>query len=225
MPRASGTKAFRPAPCRTLLLLLMILPAVLLSGCAGSRTNRPVEKWMLEYSAPAPAGEMQKASISVERFEAAISFSGPEMIYRPNPNQRDSYPYNRWWSNPADMLSDLLLRDLRRSRLFSAVLSGGQSGDARFRLEGWVAKFLEVDLPGGWRAELAVDLTLVDTADHSLPGGILMQKSYRINKPIKEKGAPGLARAMSQAAGELSGQALRDLAQAIKKAPANVESE
>jgi ABC-type uncharacterized transport system auxiliary subunit len=195
-------------------LLLLLLP-----GCLGSQAPTMIRQWVLEYDTPAISGcSPLPAVIELERFSTAWAFNSQEMVYQPQAQERGVYPYNRWRKNPGDMVGDLLVRDLRRSGLFKAVLSPSQAGGARFRLEGGVERFLEMDQAQGWRAELRLVLTLMDLNQKNLPDRVILQKEYQADAPIQPKGAAGLARAMSRALAQVSGQALADICQSAGKA-------
>lgn len=200
-----------------LAALLLVMPW--LPACLGGAPPPMIRKWTLEYPPPHLQGAKPlPVVIRVERFSAAVALRGQDMIYRPASHQRQSYPYQQWWAAPSDLVGDLLLRDLQASRLFAGVLAYDQRGRPRYRLEGGVQEFLEVDRPQGWRARLWVNLALVDTADPHMPGRVLLQKDYRLEEPIADKGAAGLAAAMSRAAQRFSRQALADIYQALARA-------
>jgi len=200
-------------------LAVLLLAMSWLPACLGGSPPPLVLKWTLEYPPPHLEGARTLPVVMrVERFSATAALGGQEMIYRPASNQRQSYPYQQWWAAPSDLVGDLLLRDLQASGLFEGVLAYDQQGRPRYRLEGGVREFLEVDDPQGWRARLWVNLALVDSADPHLPGRILLQKDYRLEEPIADKGAAGLAAAMSRATRRFSRRALADIYQALARA-------
>ena len=203
----------RLACCALIAVLLIMLPS-----CAGQGGSKiMVRNWVLEYPAPAPAkGKALPAVIKVKRFGAAPGYNTQDMVFRPGVNERGTYPYNRWLLQPADMVGDLLARDLRAAKSYRAVLGPQQSGRARFELEGGVLECLELDNPQGWQARLSLHITLLDLSQNNLPERVLLQKDYTQVEFILQKGAQGLALSISRAAQTLSKKIRADLHEAVK---------
>lgn len=187
-------------------------------GLPGSQPHIMVKQWTLEYQVPQPAPAKLAAGIKLARFQADQAYLGPEMIYRPAPNERGIYHYNRWLASPADLVGDFLLRDLRAEGALSAVYSNRQPQRPRFKLEGGVEEFLEVDSEEAWHATLKVNFTLLDTKQKQVTKRLLFQRTYSFTSKMPEKNPAGLARAMSQAVAEFSAKARSDIYEAINKA-------
>lgn len=200
-----------------ILLVLAIIPA---AGCnlPGSKPHIMVKQWTLEYKPPQPAASQQPASLKIMRFQAAQAVMGNEMIYRPMPNERGVYNYNRWLVIPSDLVGDFLLRDLRAEAALTAVYSNRQPQRPRFKLEGGVEEFLEVDSAEAWRASLKVNLTLLDTKQDNITQRLLFQRNYIFTSKMASKDPAGLAQAMSRAMAKFSAQARADINKAIEKA-------
>jgi ABC-type uncharacterized transport system auxiliary subunit len=210
----------RPRPGRLtmqpwLLALLAALLVACLSGCG--KPPMLVNQYILEYPAPVTGPKARiPADIKVELFSVAQTFNTYAMVYQPQPFQSQSYNYSRWRANPGYLVTDYLIRDLRESGLFKAVF-GPDSGDKhRFRLEGGVAEFQELDAPGGWQASLALTVTLLDTAQEELPQRVVFQKNYRVLEPMVEKTPQGLAQAMSRAMEQVSARIINDTYEAAR---------
>jgi ABC-type uncharacterized transport system auxiliary subunit len=196
--------------------LIGFLLAFLLAGC-GKPPNL-VQKYILDYPSPAVARAPKVGEvIKVELFAVAQVFNSPAMVYQPGPFKSDAYAYHRWRVNPGNLVTDYLVRDLRNSRLFKAVLPYGSSGKSRFLLEGGVEEFQETDEPGGWHATLALNITLLDLSRQELPERVVFQKNYRTVELLTEKTPQGLAQGMSRAMERLSAQIIGDVYQAAAK--------
>ena len=187
-------------------------------GLPGSKPHIMVKQWTLEYQAPQPAPVKLAAEIKLVRFQAYQAYLDPEMIYRPAPNERGIYHYNRWLASPADLVGDFLLRDLRAEGALTAVYSNRQPQRPRFKLEGGVEEFLEVDSEEAWQAKLKVNLTLLDTKQEQVTKRLLFQRTYAFSSKMPQKDPAGLAQAMSQAMAQFSDQARADIYKAIEKA-------
>jgi ABC-type uncharacterized transport system auxiliary subunit len=211
----------RPYPGRLtmrsrLLALLAALLVACLSGCG--KPPMLVKQYILEYPAPVTGGKAKiPAAVKVELFSVAQAFNTHAMVYQPRPFQSQSYNYSRWRANPGYLVTDYLIRDLRESGLFKAVFGPDSSGEHRFKLEGGVAEFQEVDAADGWKASLALTVTLLDTTQVELPQRVVFQKNYRLQEPLPEKTPQGLAQGMSRAMEQLSARIINDTYEAARK--------
>ncbi|MGQ9921549.1 MAG: ABC-type transport auxiliary lipoprotein family protein [Desulfobacca sp.] len=201
-----------------LLTVLMVLVAgmTLLGGCG--KPPLVTNHFLLDYPVPIVGKKTAlPESIRVELFAAAQAINSTNMVYRPSPYQSAAYAYNRWQVSPAYLVTDFLLRDLRQSHLFAGVFGYQQSGIGRFRLEGAVQEFAEVNDPSGWQAVLAVSITLSDLNEAEVTQRVILQQNYRQIHPMLEKTPAGLAQAMSQAMAAVSAEILADGYQAAAR--------
>ncbi|MEW6387152.1 MAG: ABC-type transport auxiliary lipoprotein family protein [Thermodesulfobacteriota bacterium] len=198
------------------LLLLAVLPWLFLAGCG--KPPALINNYMLEYPAPL-IGKSPRldAALKVELFAVAQAYNSTAMVYRPSPFKSEVYNYSRWRVNPGYLVTDFLLRDLRNSGLFPAVLSYHEAGNARFRLEGGVEEFQELDEADGWKAALVLNVTLLDLLAGELPQRLVFQKSYRAAEPLPEKTPQGLAQGMSRALEKLSARIITDTYDAARQ--------
>ena len=204
--------------CLTRRPWLPALLAALLMACLGcGKPPMLVNQYLLEYPAPVVGGKTKlPTDVKVELFSVAQAFNTNAMVYQPQPYQSQSYNYSRWRANPGYLVTDYLIRDLRESGLFKAVLGPASSGKCRFKLEGGVAEFQELDAAGGWQASLALTVTLLDTDKDELPQRVVFQKNYRVQEPMPEKTPQGLAQGMSRAMEQVSARIITDVYEAAR---------
>ena len=197
---------------RILLSVLVALFALAFAGCGGGKSSYVVKQYLPEYSPPVAAGlQRVDEAIRVEPFSTAQAFAGTAMVYRPSPFELRSYSRERWRVAPGDMVTDFLLRDLRASGAFGAVLGYEDPGEGRFVLAGMVAEFLETDGGRGPAARVAADVTLLDTTQREITRRVVFQKTYAFEEAMKEKSARALAEAMSGAMRKFSAALLADV--------------
>lgn len=203
-------------------LAVSAVMGLLLSGCfGGGQPGRLTEQYALEYTPCVTEGVvMLPETITVERFSAAQQYNSTAMVYQEQPYQRNQYLYHRWRVNPADLVSDYLLRDLRGAGMFRGVFNHRSSEPSRYLLAGDIVEFREYE-DDCRRAVVSLNVTLLDTARSALPDRILFQKNYRIAEPIDEKSPTGLARGMSQAVAKVSGLLLGDIFKVVRAASEN----
>lgn len=197
------------------LALLAALLVAILCGCG--KPPMLVNQYLLEYPAPVIGGKAKlPAAVKVELFSVAQAFNTAAMVYQPQPFQSQTYNYSRWRANPGNLITDYLLRDFRESGLFQAVFGPDSSAEHRFRLEGGVAEFQEINAPEGWQASLALTVTLLDTTREELPQRVVFQKNYRVLEPLPEKTPQGLAQGMSRAMEQVSARIIHDAYEAAR---------
>src|SRR6185369_8598016 len=146
---------------------MIVAFALLLSGCFGSgQPGRITEQYAFDYS---PTMMQEKSAtlpetITVERFSAAQLYNSTAMVYQEEPNKRNQYLYHRWRVNPADMVSDYLVRDLRSAKLFRGVFHYRSNETGRYLLAGDVEEFRENIDKDDHRAIVSLNVTLLDTS-------------------------------------------------------------
>lgn len=206
-----------PVTGRVVFLIFYLVLVTLAPGCGlGGKPSYLVRQYSLEYATPVvedinPSREVLK----VEPFSVTKSLDTPSIIYREGPFQRGADPYNRWRVNPGDMVTDFLLRDLRRAGLFKAVFSYNNPETARYHLEGQVVEFMESREKDGLKAVLGLNVTFLDLSGTGIPERIVFQRDYRYMEPLETETYEGLARAMSRAMEKFSGQLMKDLHKAM----------
>ena len=196
----------------------ILLFAMLASGCGlGGKPAYLVKQYIFDYPSPTvEEGVRTNDLIKVERFSIAKDFDTHEMVYQDSPFHRGSDPYNRWRVNPNDMVTDFLLRDLRRAGLFRAVFSYNDSEDTRYLVEGWVDEFLELTGKDGRKGVLSLNVTLQDLTQKEIVGKVVFQRDYRYVESLEAATPEGLAQGMSRAMEKLSRQIIQDISRALK---------
>ena len=207
--------------CRILVSSLFFLFCVtVISGCVSTgKPQLPTESYMINYPAPV----MDKLAViedivRINRFTVAAAYNNSNMIFRESNYAVDSFNYNRWAVNPADMVGDNLLRDLQASGLFRAVFSRYVVDEGRYILQGGIEDFfLRIDKSSN-TAVISLEITLKDTKQKEATKRILFQKKYRQEELLNDSSPRGYCQAMSLAMQKLSGQIITDIYQAIKTA-------
>lgn len=201
---------------RLLGLCALLLLTLILTGCGS--TPPLIRQYVLEYYPPVPQASLKlDEAIKVNKFAVAEPYNTTAMVYSPGPLERQTYKLNRWRVNPGFMVTDYIARDLRHGGLFQAVFTESNTGKSRFRLEGGVVEIQEVDEPDGWKAALALTVTLMDLDETEITKRLIFQKTYRTTEPMLAKTPQGLAEAMSRAMQRLSQDIGADVYQAAKR--------
>ena len=198
--------------------LTMIVLSLIITGCAGSgKPQYEVESYLLNYSAPSWDNPgMLNTAVKFNRFSIAAAYNSANMIFRKDSYSLDSFNYSRWAVNPADMIADCLLRDMRGSGLFQAVFSRHETDEGRFLISGGIEEFyLRMD-KSNKTAVVSIAVSLKDTRKKETGGSILFQKKYVREEPLQESSPHGYCQAASQAMQVISKQITNDIYTAVK---------
>jgi ABC-type uncharacterized transport system auxiliary subunit len=204
-------------------ILYVIFPFLIIcffafNGCANSGKPRyEVENYLLDYPAPTFENKVQLgATIRIYRFSIASAYNTQNMIFRTDDYTLDSFNYNRWAVNPADMTADTLLRDMQASGLFRAVFSRYTIEETRFLLQGGINDFYLRIEKNGKVAVISMEITLKDSLRQEATKRIVFQKKYNREELLTDQSPHGYCQAMSKALKNLSQQITTDVYQAIK---------
>ena len=195
---------------RCLLLCLFVL---LITGCLSIKhPYKKIDYYTLEYDSPQMTHlETLPLVLRVERFQVAPVYDTNRIIYRKKPFTRDAYSYHMWRSNPGNLVSYFLVRDLRQSEAFKSVITHDGSLMSSHVIEGAVDEFYEHDGKDSWEAVLAVSITLMANNESDVSKKILLQKKYSTRETCRQKNPQALAEAMSKAMAELSASIINDV--------------
>ena len=199
-------------------LAWLLLSMVLITSCGlGAKHSYKVNQYTLEYPSPFSKELASiKELVKVEQFSVAQTFNTSAMIYKEGPNLRNVDPYNRWRTKPGEMAAEYLVRDLRNSGLFRAVISYDDSEETRYLLEGQVDEFLESSEKDGRKAVLSLNVTFLDLTKRDTAEKVIFQRDYKGVEPYTEKTPAALAQGMSRAMEKISRQIILDLQDAVK---------
>ena len=198
--------------------ILCVFLCLLPGACVNLKQPRQeVQFYTLEYDPP----RLQELAplpvvIRVEGFTAAPTYNTNRMIYRDGSFKRDAYVYHKWRTNPGDLITHLLGRDLKQAGLFRGTLSHRSSAPASYVLEGSVDEFFEWDEADAWEAVLSISVTLLRENAPDAGEAILFQRTYHGKEPLRQKHPSALAEAMSIVMSKISGEVTKDIYDHLK---------
>jgi len=174
-----------------------------------------VHHYVLGYPPPAPAAPPRlDAALKVERFGAPPVINTQKMLIASQGHQISQYQYHQWQGYPADMVSSLLTRDLQAARRYTAVFGPDSSQMPRFRLEGGLVRFVQMEGKPG-KAELRLEVTLLDYHQKNVVKQVMFQRSYAQSEAMASSDAAAQAQALSQALAKISPRLRAEVAAAI----------
>lgn len=208
-------------PCQKIIQVfcfVMIVLSFMITGCAGSgKPQYEVEKYLLSYSSPS-WDKFDKLNISVKfnRFSIAAAYNSDNMIFRDNTYSFDYFNYSRWAVNPADMIADSLVRDMRDSGLFRAVFSHYETQDGQFIISGSIDEFYLREDRSNKTALISIIISLQDTRERETGKRMMFQKKYTREERLQESSPRGYCQAASEAMRVISEQITKDIYTDIK---------
>jgi len=196
----------------------MIALLLIIIGCAGSgKPKYEIESYLLNYSAPSWDKPYKlNTSVKFNRFSIAAAYNSANMIFRKDSYSLDTFNYSRWAVNPADMIADSLLRDMRESGFFRAVFSRHDTDEGRFLISGGIEEFSLDMSKGDKTAVIRISISLKDTREKETGKSIMFQKKYLREEPLPESSPRGYCQAASQAMRIISEQITNDIYTAVK---------
>lgn len=208
-------------PCQKkiqVFCFVMIVLSFMITGCAGSgKPQYEVENYLLSYSAPS-WDKFDKLNISIKfnRFSVAAAYNSDNMIFRKNTYSFDYFNYSRWAVNPADMIADSLVRDMRGSGLFRAVFSRYETEGGQFIISGSIDEFYLREDRSNKTALISIIISLQDTWERETGKRMMFQKKYVREEPLQESSPRGYCQAASEAMRVISEQITKDIYTDIK---------
>jgi ABC-type uncharacterized transport system auxiliary subunit len=149
---------------RTVTVIVFCLATlVILGGCARVRYPR---YYTLNLAAPPdpPASENAHSTLAVREFSAPMYVRQGAIAYKTSPEQIGFYPYDRWATDPREIVTNAVIDRLRASSAFAFVkVYDGRPG-ANYVLSGRLEKLDELDYDGGVKVEIALSAQMTNIA-------------------------------------------------------------
>jgi cholesterol transport system auxiliary component len=140
---AAFEERFRRA-ARKALIMAFALMVGLLSGCGATRPSK-----YYQLTVPSDAGAAEKTdAVPVTLLLGALMTSHlyreDRIVYGNEGEQMGTYEYQRWAEPPAEMIQEVLLRELRASGRYRAVYYRRSNMQGDFAIRGHLYDFKEV---------------------------------------------------------------------------------
>jgi len=189
-----------------------------LNGCVtGGKPQYHVENYLLNYPAPSWNNpEKLATSVKFHRFSIAVAYNSTSMIFRSDDYSIDSFNYSRWAVNPADMIGDSILRDMRGSGLFQAVFSRHETDASRFIISGGIEEFYLRADSSNKTAIIGISISVQDSREKETGKRMMFQKKYFREEPLKDSSPKGYCEAASRAMQIISREIISDIYRAAK---------
>lgn len=164
-----------------------------LTGCGATR---PVRYYQL--TVPSDAGNIEKAGAVPVRLllgglVTSHLYREDRIVYGNGPEQLGTYEYQRWAEPPAEMIQEILLRDLRATGHYRAVHVRRSNVTGDFAIRGRLYDFKEVE--GG---ELSTRVTMEFEMRDLKSGATVWNHYYTHDEPASGKDVPAIVAALDK---------------------------
>ena len=186
-------------------------------GC-GLKTRDAIIYHTLNY--PPPDKEFKTPiphTLMVYRFLLAPDVESDSILTSQPKGAEKSVRIHRWQENPADIVTDILLRDFEASGLFRKIVDQLSNVRYRYALEGTLRDMHGVIKNG--QASAVVELEVVFT-DFEAPRAAekdLLKKTYKVEIPSKDASAESILAAFNTGVKEISALLRADIRTVLEK--------
>lgn len=195
-------------------VLLAALPAAFLAGCGAARSTQYYQLSMPHDIAPAEPNATG-ISLALGPMTSSHLYREDRIVYSSGAEQMGTYEYQRWTEPPAEMISEVLLRELRASGRYREVYSRRSSTRADYVLRAQLYDFKEV--PGSpLTARVTADWELYDEKT----GMSVWTHHYSKDEPVSGKDVPAMVAALDRNVQRAVGEVKAGLDQYFASLPA-----
>jgi len=160
-----------------------ITVSLMLWGCFGSA---PISRFYLLDYVPT-SQEMLKnkpypITIRIKDFTIAEAYERPEIVYRKSAHELRFYNFHQWAVKPEHLLSDMIFKHIRVSKLFSNTVKSIVDTKPDYVMTGQILAIEEYDNKETWYAHLAINFQLEEEDTKK----IVWQHSYDVRKEVAQ---------------------------------------
>jgi len=178
---------------KPILLCSALAALMILSGCAGA-VKYP-HYYTLDVSPPPdpPARGNVHATLAVREFRSPEYLRQGAIVYKTSPEQVGFYNYQRWATDPRELVTNAVADHLRAGGNFSQVKPYDGRPDIDYVLSGRLEKLEEIDYDGGVKVEVAISAQMVKLST----GSAVWTNSVDVVGKVEKRDVPGVVAAMN----------------------------
>jgi len=164
----------------------------ILSGCGATRPSKfyqltlPKDKTSVADPVPLPV------TLLLGPITTTHLYRDDHIVYTSNGEAMGTYEYQRWAEPPSEMISDVLLRELKKSERYQHVYSLRSDSRGDFVLRGRLYDFREIT-GNDVAARVAFEFELRD----SKTGATVWSHSYSHDEPVSSKDVTAVVAALN----------------------------
>ena len=198
-------------------IILLTIP-LFFCGC-GTLIKQPapvISYYQLNYTPEISSNIFVNKVILIKSFYISETYNRDTIMYSSDEYKCDYYLYKQWISAPQNQLTESFRNDFMKSGAFKAIIIPGQLQKPDMILAGAITEIRENIRNGKSSGILKISVTLIKPTFKKKPSEIIFQKDYEKSVPCETKNTESLVKALSQAAKEISAEAIKDTIEAVK---------
>src|SRR6202045_321088 len=173
----------------------MLLAMIVAGGLAGCGATRPMQYYQLSVPPDVHHGDRNASGISlaIGPMVASHLYREDRIVFSAGPQQMGTYEFQRWTEPPAEMIQEVLLRELRASNRYREVFAQRSASHADYVLRGRLYDFKEVS-GSPLQARVTVEFELRDLKS----GATVWSHYYSHDEPVDGKDVPAMVAALDR---------------------------
>lgn len=180
------------ASSRTAIFLLLLC-VVIFAGCGAARPNKYYQLTIPGDSASAPPAPTNAVTLVIGPMLATHLYKEDHIVYSTGGLELGTYEYHRWAEPPAEMIGEVVLRQLRSSGHFKSVYSQRSDVHGDYLLRGRLYEFKEIS-SGSIVARLTAEWELKELKT----GATVWTHYYTHDEPVSAKNVPSVVAALDR---------------------------
>jgi ABC-type uncharacterized transport system auxiliary subunit len=169
---------------------------LMLGSLTGCGATRPVRYYQL--TVPSDAGDIEKAGqvpvrLLLGGLVTSHLYREDRIVYGNGPEQLGTYEYQRWAEPPAEMIQEILLRELRATGHYRAVHMRRSNVTGDFAIRGRLYDFKEVE-GGGLSTRVTMEFEMRDIQS----GATVWNHYYTHDEPASGKDVAAIVAALDK---------------------------
>jgi ABC-type uncharacterized transport system auxiliary subunit len=213
--RMSGRGVFYFRSLKTASCLLAMIAGAALAGCGGPR---PMQYYQLTVPTETPRGEQNSSGVSLALGPLVAShlYREDRIVFSSGTQRMGTYEFQRWTEPPAEMIEEVLLRQLRASGRYRDVSLQRSSSRVDYVLHGRLYDFKEV-AGNPLQARMTAEFDLKDAKS----GATVWSHYYSHDEPVGGKDVAAMVAALDRNVQRGVGEVKAGLDQYFSSLPAN----
>lgn len=186
--------------CAILIMLLFL-------RCGGRIPD--MHYYLIDFPITQPPGNHAPAhniTLGVMRFDAAPLYQEERLVYRDSPYEGKYYHYHRWVSQPAQMITDKTIEQLRAANLFALVVPFPKYSQIDYLLQGTIRALEEWDEGDQWYARVQIAFELTDRTSQQLTWHTVIEQKVPVQRKTPAEIIRGINSGVQQCLIELEKQ-------------------
>lgn len=195
----------------------LLLLALWLPGCAVS-TKDAISYHTFEYPTPSKeARDPIPETLMVYQFLLDSSVDNYALVITQTKGSEQSARRQRWQDNPADMITNLILRDFGGSGLFARTVDMQSRMPYRYAIEGTVRSLRGIETDGKAMAGVELEVVLIDFEAPMGMDKTVLKQVYKAEVPAAEGSPEAIVAALARGINEISQRIRNDIRAAIER--------